>query len=250
MACALRPTQRDADIDAGLCARWPRLLLLLGALVSVLAGAPALAGAATTRTVKAVADGEVQAYAASSSFGGRSFMRADQSPRRLAYLRFATTRVAGAVTSAKLRLYVADPSIDGPEGFSTARDWAEAGLTFRHKPGRSGPALGDKGAVGRGWVEYDVTAAVAAGDTVIGFVLSGTSTDGLTIVTREGGRAPELRITTSAPSSPAPAPQAGMPAAASPAAAATVPAQAAATTPTAPAIPSAPATPSASATPS
>src|SRR4051812_24433324 len=128
MACSLRPPRRGIDVDAGRYARWPRLLGLLGLLgasASVLAGAPSNATAATTTTVKAAADGEVLAYAPSSNFGGRGFMRADQSPRRLAYLRFANMRVAGAVTSAKLRIYVTDPSVDGPEVSATAPDWSE-----------------------------------------------------------------------------------------------------------------------------
>jgi len=263
MACSLRPPRRGIDVDAGRYARWLRLLGLLAASAAVLAGAPSPANAATTTTIKAAADGEVLAYAPSSNFGGRGLMRADQSPRRLAYLRFANVRVAGAVTSAKLRIYVTDPSVDGPEVSATAPDWSEAGLTFRHKPDRSGRALGDKRAVGRGWAEYDVTAAVAPAATAVGFVLSGTSTDGLTIATREGGRAPELRITTSAPASPARTPADTTPAAASPAAPAAVasaapsgsstlatPAAATAAAPSPSPAPSASATPSAPVTPS
>src|SRR3954466_13726051 len=133
MARSLRSSPRDIDVDGR---RWLKLLALLAALATVLAGAPSPAGAATTRTFRAVADGEVLAYAPSSNFGDRGLMRADRSPRRLAYLRFASTRLAGAVISAKLRLYVTDPSADGPEVLATAADWSEAGLTFRHKPDR------------------------------------------------------------------------------------------------------------------
>ncbi|MFN8495749.1 MAG: DNRLRE domain-containing protein [Caldilineaceae bacterium] len=100
------------------------------------------------------------------------------------YLKFTVTGLSGAVQSAKLRLYVTDPSDKGGALYwvsnnylNASTPWGESGLKYSNAPTISGAPLASLGAVAAGaWVEFDVTAAIN-GNGVYNFGLASTSTN-------------------------------------------------------------------------
>lgn len=149
----------------------------------------------STLTFVADADASVSRSHARSNFGSASELRADLSPSNETYLRFTLDGVVGPIESARVRLYVTDGSSNGPEIYAASNNWTESGITWQNRPGRTGGLLDDKGRVGTGWQEFDVTARIN-GDGTYSFVLMADSSDGLYMAAREQGRlAPQLVVT-------------------------------------------------------
>jgi cysteine-rich repeat protein len=155
-----------------------------------------------TVTVVAEADTYVDAGNPGAVHGAEDSFRADASPQREAYLRFA---VAGspplAVERAILRLTVGPKSghaskVAGTVYGLTDRSWSEATTTFDTRPTIAGPALDTKGAVGTGEVvDFDVTAAIF-GDGTYDFAIITPSSDGVGYQSREATAGqPRLIIT-------------------------------------------------------
>jgi uncharacterized protein YjiK len=100
------------------------------------------------------------------------------------YLKFTVTGLSGSIQSAKLRLYVTDPSDKGGSLYlvsnnyvNSSTPWVESGLKFSNAPPISGSPLASVGSVATGaWVEFDVKAAIN-GDGVYSFGLASTSTN-------------------------------------------------------------------------
>ena len=162
---------------------------------------PAQAQAATTstRTLSASADARVEAAYPSKNYGRASALSADASPAMESYLRFAVSGVSGTVSSAKLRLYASNGSVDGPAVYPTTSTWTETGITWKNRPARTGGAADDKAAIGtNSWVEYDVTAVVTR-DGTYDFNLATASADNTDFYSRESTKTslrPQLVITT------------------------------------------------------
>ncbi|MDQ3871846.1 MAG: DNRLRE domain-containing protein, partial [Chloroflexota bacterium] len=98
------------------------------------------------------------------------------------------------VTSAKLRLYVADPSDDGGRIYSVSNSWTETGITWSNAPAISGTALASATAPTAGaWVEFDLGSVITA-DGTYSFALVSGSTDTVAYSSREEGHQPELVI--------------------------------------------------------
>ncbi len=154
---------------------------------------------AVTRNIPAEADAEVQQARPTTSFGSSVELGSDRDPARHAYLRFDLAGVTGPVLSAKLRCYVVNESVQGPEVFSTSSAWSESTLRWDNRPAPQGSALSARAAIGWGkWFEADVTAAVKAGQKA-SFVLVPTSTDSMICNSREApSNRPELVVTTDA----------------------------------------------------
>jgi calcineurin-like phosphoesterase family protein len=112
------------------------------------------------------------------------------------YLLFTVSGVTGPITNATLRLYVTDPSKDGPAVYSSATGWTETGITWANRPARTSGVLSDSAAVAVGtWIELDVTSAVT-GNGTFGFELATGSTDGTTVSSRQAAtNKPELVLT-------------------------------------------------------
>ena len=148
-------------------------------------------------TVAAAADARVERGSGNSNYGASSSLVADLSPQTETYLRFTITGVTGTVTSAKLRLYVTNSADNGPALYSAGNSWTETGITWNTKPPRTGEVLDNKASVGEGWVEYNVLAAVAAGNGTYTFNLVPESTDGLGARSREASsNRPQLVLET------------------------------------------------------
>ncbi|HEY0398966.1 MAG TPA: Ig-like domain-containing protein, partial [Acidimicrobiia bacterium] len=153
--------------------------------------------ATTVKTFTPVADARIEKASPAKNFGGDDKLKAD--PGKETYLRFAVSGLAGTVQSAKLRLYVIDGTADGPAVYRTGDSWVEkgkGGVTWKTRPGPTGPKLDDKAKVpASAWVEFDVTAAVTGNGTV-SFVLTGPAKDAFAAYAREkAGKAPQLAVT-------------------------------------------------------
>lgn len=118
-------------------------------------------------------------------------------PDVVSYLRFQVGGLSGSVQRATLRLFVTNTTADGPAVYPTGGSWTEGGLTWRNRPGPSGPAVADAGAVGGGWLDLDVTALVA-GPGPVNVLLSSDVADSLVVRSSEATAAerPQLVVRT------------------------------------------------------
>ncbi len=152
--------------------------------------------AASTATLSflAVADTYVSEASPGSNYGTSTTLLTDASKDKDSYLRFAVTGVTAvdAVVSATLRTWVTNGSVNGPAVYAASSAWTEAGVTWNTRPARIGTAIDDKGQVASGtWLEYDVTSRVTSSGSH-DFVTVATSTDGVTISSREATNKPQL----------------------------------------------------------
>ncbi len=182
----------------------------LAAAVMVVAFAigASTAGAADT-TFTPAADAQVKSSSPTTNYGSDAGLRLrqgtpDNTITYRSYLKFAVSGLPGAVSAAKLRLYVTDASNDGGTAFlagndfSTGGPWTESGLTWNNAPGATSGALASAGPVSSGaWVEFPVTPAIS-GDRTYTFLLTTASSDSAIYSSKEGGNAPQLVITTGA----------------------------------------------------
>jgi hypothetical protein len=177
--------------------------ILSGAsLIAIATATPAHAG---TTTFRPTADTHVASDAPTTNFAAATRMMSDGSPSAQTLLRFQVAGLSGAVSSARLRLFVNNPTTDGPALYRSTGAWTEAGVTWNNRPSLGGSQLARLGAVDTDtWVELDVTQAVTANGTY-DFALVASSADGSTYHSREAAHPPELVVTTGAPA-PAPTP--------------------------------------------
>jgi glucose/arabinose dehydrogenase len=115
------------------------------------------------------------------------------------YLRYLVNGFAGNIRSAKLRMFVTDGTVDGPQVFPTTNAWDEHTLKWNNRPPSSGGAIADIGAINPGgWVEWDVTPAVT-GTGQVSFLLRSSTSDAVRFDSRDSAEfthAPQLVITT------------------------------------------------------
>lgn len=127
------------------------------------------------------------------------------------FLKFDLSAVAGTITSAKLRLHVADDdsassASGGTFTLMSDKNWSAHGVTYDNQPAVAGAPIGTLGQVTRNtWVELDLTGKVAPG-SVISIGGSSTSSDSADYDSKESGaNAPQLVITTAAATATVPA---------------------------------------------
>jgi hypothetical protein len=147
-------------------------------------------------TFAPVADARVQESSPATNYG-TSYLRSDAGPGVESYLRFTTQGITEPVTSAKLRLWSTNGSVDGPAVYPVSSNtWSESSISWNNRPARGTSSVADVGKVGTGaWVEYDVTSQVT-GNGTFSFALAGASTDGTDLDSREMANAPQLVVTT------------------------------------------------------
>jgi PKD repeat protein len=146
-----------------------------------------------------VADSKVRSSRVSSNYGSEDNLRLRAGVTVYnSYLKFDVVNLGGPVQSATLRLYVTDGSKDGGTLFSVADNtWSELGITFSNAPS-FGSSLGNAGATSSGqWIDFDVT-SVVAGEGLVSFGLSNSSSNSAYFDSREGAFPPELVILTNA----------------------------------------------------
>lgn len=111
------------------------------------------------------------------------------------YFRFEVTGLTGSAT-AKLRVYVSDPSSSGGKLYTAGSAWEEETVTWNTKPTMGSTALGTANASSdETWIE--VSAGNIAGNGAYNFALSGGNSDVAWYGSRESANAPQLIVTPS-----------------------------------------------------
>jgi PKD repeat protein len=151
-----------------------------------------------TQTLTPVADAHVKSSSPSTNYGKLDTLRlrngGTTSDTYRSYLKFDVSGLSAAASSAKLRLFVTDPSPDGGSVYKVGDGWTETGITWANAPVISGSSLRSAGATTTGsWVEYDVTSAVA-GNGPVSFAITTTSSNSQYATSREGANKPQLVI--------------------------------------------------------
>jgi hypothetical protein len=112
-----------------------------------------------------------------------------------AYLKFFVTGLAGPPSSARLRLFVTDPSPNAGPVFTASNDtpsgapWNESALTWNTKPTIGASALSSLST--GSWVEFDLKNSIT-GDGIYSFALTGGSSDHAWFSSGEGANPPQL----------------------------------------------------------
>ena len=177
--------------------------LCLAASVVVAGPVPEPTAATSTVAFTAVADVTAAEATPSTNLGGAAQLGVDGSPGERTFLKFAVTGLAGAVTSARLRLHVGTTVEAGSVAGGTISrvantSWSETAVTWSNQPAIDS-ALGSLGAVQAGaWYEVDVTPAVG-GDGAVSLAVTSANTDGVDYDSRESPAAPQLVVTTAPP---------------------------------------------------
>jgi hypothetical protein len=129
--------------------------------------------------------------------GTTLYAQGGSDPDMVTYLRFPAGGLTGVVRRATLRLFVTNDTPDGPTVQLTGGNWTEGGLTWRNRPAPVGPVLTNLGKVAKGWVDLDVTPAVAGSGT-FNFVLLSASADSFGARSSEAssGERPQLVVET------------------------------------------------------
>ena len=143
-------------------------------------------------TLTPVADATVSDDARDTNFGGAPTLGSDNKPRKESYLRFAVP--AGATGQATLRMWVLDPTKDGPliRRYDGVLD--EMAITWNSRvTALSGTAV-DSGPLTAGsWAEWDVSGLLSGpGDVTLGLVAD--TEDGVDFGSRESDHSPQLVI--------------------------------------------------------
>jgi hypothetical protein len=152
----------------------------------------------TELTFSPAADASVSSSSPTRNYGAQSFIEADASPVKIAYLRFDVSGLSGTIGSARLRLQCTDPSPFGGTIYAISdNSWQETTVTYNNRPAIDGPALDALGEVNVGdVVELDVTAAIS-GNGVYNLAIDSNNTNGANYASREGANPPLLIIITS-----------------------------------------------------
>lgn len=165
------------------------------------------AGAAPA-TFNPVADAHVSSSSKSKNYGASTKLnaRGGTTTERI-YLRFNVTGLGGPVTGSKLRLKVAEASVDGGSVRTVAdTGWTEKGITYKNAPPTSNTVLSSSGPVPVGaTIELDLGTAIT-GNGLFSLSVTSASSDRVSYVSREGSTPPELVVSTGGSEPPPPPP--------------------------------------------
>jgi hypothetical protein len=142
-----------------------------------------------------VADAEIRSNQANKNFGTTTTLTVRNGQYR-SYLKFTVTGLTGPPTSARLRLFVTDPSSNGGSVYRlTNTSWTETGITWNNAPAISGAPLSSLGTVATGtWVEFNL-GSVITGNGTYTFAISGGNSDAVKYASRETATDPVLVLT-------------------------------------------------------
>jgi PKD repeat protein len=136
-------------------------------------------------------------YGANTSLRVREGTGASNSPIYRSYLRFNVSGVGAPVTSAKLRLFTTDASVDGGGVYAVDASWTERGITFANAPPLpAGPIAPTARTTLNAYREIDLGAAAIPGNGVYAFALRSASTDSAVYAAKESSNPkPQLVLT-------------------------------------------------------
>jgi PKD repeat protein len=155
-------------------------------------------GGGSTLTFTPTDDAYVRAPNPNQNAGAETTIRVYKSgaSETHSYLKFVVSGVTGTVSSAKLRLFVTDPSAVSGSVYDVAdTSWLESTITWATKP-TPGSLITTGGAASIGtWVEFDLTGAVG-GDGTYSFALKASGgSDAVWYSSKEGANDPQLVVT-------------------------------------------------------
>ncbi len=205
-ARAPRPGAAQVRLASGRRPNLEKVVRVLGAIgaLSIVVVAVSSANAATTVTLKPVADTWVNASSPSSAYGSSTVLRVDGSPVMKAYLRFDLRGIGGTVTGAVLKVHANSSSSRGFSVHSVASTtWSESGLTYV-----GAPALGSA-AIASGPVVAGATVSIQVGSLVTGpgllsLGLTDNSSTSISLASRESANPPVLVVTATLSASASP----------------------------------------------
>ena len=150
-----------------------------------------------TLTATATADAYTSDQQPTRNYGRSGSLRMDVDPLNEAYVRFDVAGSWAHVTKATLRVYGNQKSTTGFTVRTVPSTWDEYALTAANAPSTGG-AVGSSGGYSGGWVDVDVTSAVA-GNGAYSFVLSTGQSTAFTIGSRESSQPPQLIVESEPP---------------------------------------------------
>jgi len=147
----------------------------------------------------ASADAHVRSTSPTRNYGSEPDLRVRSDARDggnfRAYLSFTVTGLAGPAKSAKLRLYVTDPSKDGGSVYLANGPITETTLTWANAPTYTTTPLGRLDAASAGhWIELDLGTLITGNGTYT-LAIANTTSNSAYYASRESGSAPELLLT-------------------------------------------------------
>jgi parallel beta-helix repeat protein len=160
------------------------IAVLAAALLSVTPATPAV-----NSELFPVADSYASALHENDGHGDLPFLRADDQPRRIMYLKFDVVGFRAGSTAA-LKLWIEKRTRTGLEVRGADNGWDEASLTFENAP-VPGPVAAESGPLPReSWISIDVTSLVTA-DGEVTLALTTTNENSINVPSREAD--PSLR---------------------------------------------------------
>jgi hypothetical protein len=161
----------------------------------------ATSGSGNSLTFTTVADARVVQTSPTTNYGTSTNIQVDgdAGAAQTSFIHFNVSGVSGTIQDVKLRVYcTTNGSANGPASYLADSNWVESGtggVTWDTQPALLSGASDNKAAIAADtWVEYDVTALVAANGTYT-FALVADGNDGVTFSSREGTNAPQLVVT-------------------------------------------------------
>ena len=142
-----------------------------------------------------IADANIRENQPNKNFGTQQDIRVRLNFSRV-YVKFNVTGLAGAPSSARLRLWVTDSGSNGGSCYRiTNTTWTETGITWNNAPAISGTALSSVGTATAGtWVEFNLGSTITGNGTYT-FAITGGSNDAVDYASRETANDPVLVIT-------------------------------------------------------
>lgn len=146
-------------------------------------------------TIYAKADAYVSSTHKRTNYGGSSVLKVKSGVYR-SYVKFAVTGLTKPATSAKLRIWVTNPSSSAGSVYRVSNSWTQSTLTWNNAPIiGSSPRLALLGTTTTGtWVEINVTSAITHNGS-FSFRISGGNTNQAEYATRETSHDPVLIVT-------------------------------------------------------
>jgi hypothetical protein len=169
------------------------------------------AGPSSIINLNPVADSYINSQSPSTNYGASTNSRVDSSPIFKQFMRFDLSSLAGqSVSSAKLRVYVTNTSVDSQGLKSVDNTWSESGITYANQP-TLGTSIGTVSAASStGWKEVDLTSYVKSKvGQLTSFVMEGNGPkgDSLQFYSKENStNKPQLVVTVSTSELPPPPP--------------------------------------------
>jgi hypothetical protein len=171
----------------------------LGQSHTVVAGATSSTLTATYRatsfSIPAKGDSSVAKAKPTTNFGSSTVLKVRLGAHRT-YLRFGVTGLSKPPKSAKLRLWVTNPSSSGGSVYRVSSAWTESTITWNNAP-KVGTAVRlalIRTTTTGTWVEVDVTKAIS-GNGTFGFIVSVGNSNQAEYASRETSHDPVLIIT-------------------------------------------------------